>query len=29
MSNAETIRLFERTIKKYKGLTYKIDFINK
>ncbi len=29
MSNAETIRLFERTIKKYKGLSYKIDFINK
>lgn len=29
MSNAETIRIFERTIKKYKGLTYKIDFINK
>ncbi|CUP24517.1 probable sigma factor [Clostridium baratii] len=29
MSNAETVRTFERTITVYKELTYKIDFINK
>ena len=29
MSNSEVIRNFERTIKEYKGLSYKIDFINK
>lgn len=29
MSNSEVIRRFERVITEYKGLSYKIDFINK
>ena len=29
MSNKEVVRKFERAIKEYKGLSYKIDFINK